>query len=82
MIRDQSYNPMKTTVYLAELDTAHFSFRAVGATEAKARAALVAGLNTHGKQRGIEPAWHRFYADGINITPMTIGKAYRDHSEL
>jgi len=59
---------MKTTVYLAELETGNFSFRAIGTTERNAYDALIRGLVRHARETLIAKKWYEDFLDGINIT--------------
>jgi hypothetical protein len=72
-----------TTIYYAEVDTSHFTFRAVGQTEAHARAALMAAWVEHvrrtRRQGGyIDPDYVNL--DDANVLEMPLGQGFLDWS--
>jgi hypothetical protein len=77
-----------TTVFLAEYDTRHYSFTAIGATQKSAKDALLRGLRAHGQQLDLPAGWYRDgmtaaeFADEINVTQMHYGLALRDGSPI
>jgi hypothetical protein len=68
-------------LYLVEVETAHFSFRACGRTEAEARAALAAGWKKHVEQSGADPD-HLDPQEEGNVLVLRPGACYRDGQEL
>lgn len=64
--------------YLAEFESAHFSFRATGETEADARAKMAEGLTGHARQCGIPVDW--FDPDDFNVTKLQPSGFWRDGS--
>jgi len=76
---------LSTTFAIAQVETRNFEFQGVGADEHEARLALRVALEHH---RADTPAcaWNQFeindMADEANLTTYTIGKSYRDGSEI
>lgn len=78
---------MKQTIFLALMETRHFSFSAAGATESEAKDALVAGWAAHRNeypghvQRDMPDAnlaaLEKEFT--VSVLPMTLGAGYRDH---
>lgn len=68
-------------LYLLEVETSHFSFRACGRTEAEARAAMAAGWKKHAEQSGADPDHLDPQAEG-NVLVLRPGACYRDGEEL
>lgn len=64
--------PVLDTVWVAEFDSRHFSFLAVGKTKAEARAAMIRTLEVYGQQYG-DPGWFREYVDDMNIHEVIVG---------
>lgn len=64
-------------MWIVELDTASFAFRAFGATEAEARQALQAGWRKHCRQTGADPDYCNPLEDGnaFKVSPQC---CYRD----
>lgn len=72
-----------TTIYYAEVETSHFTFRAAGATEAQAREALMAAWRYHvrntRRQGGyIDPDYVNI--DDANVLEMRLGQGFLDWS--
>lgn len=68
-------------LYLIEVETSHFSFRACGRTEAEAREALAAGWNKHVEQTGAAPDHVDPQEEG-NLLVLRPGVCFRDGEEL
>jgi hypothetical protein len=68
-------------LYLLEVETSHFSFRACGRTEAEARAAMAAGWKKHAEQTGADPDYLEPQAEGT-VLVLRPGACYRDGKEL
>lgn len=68
-------------MYLATLETSHFSFAALGATADAAINALCLAWGRHQQQTGTAAPWIEF-AEDVQILPMQIGTAYRDGQPL
>jgi hypothetical protein len=68
-------------VYLAQLETAHFSFECIHTSEAYARLAMEAAWRTHRAQTGATGQWSEF-ADSVNVTKMRLGHVYRDGTRI
>ena len=69
------------TIYYAEVETSHFTFRAAGATEAQARQALMAAWRSHvhrtRRQGGyIDPDYVNI--DDANVLEMPLGQGFLD----
>lgn len=71
----------KATVYLASLDTRHFSFRAIGSTEAKALKALQRGWKRHMVQHKGNTPFAEF-ADDVEMSAIKLGECYRDREQI
>jgi hypothetical protein len=73
----------ENTMFLASLETSHFSFNALDTTEKKAIAALKRGLKIHCNQYNVyaEEMWAT-YKDDVNVFPIELGGALRDGEEL
>lgn len=69
-----------TTFYFAEYESRSWTFRAIGKTRSDAHQSLLKGLRAHTEQFELCDDW--FYPDDINVQPMGIGTAYRDHCEI
>lgn len=69
-------------MWIATWESRNFSFMAMGATKAKARDALLDGLEAHGRQYGLELEWYaRQYDDWqeeINYARLRPGDCLRD----
>jgi len=63
-------------VYVAQADTAHFSFLTVGATAEQARASMARGLDAHADQHGLAADW--FPTDEITVHQIPFGTVLRD----
>jgi hypothetical protein len=74
---------MSDTVWIAELDTSHYSFVAVGTTPGAAEASLWMGVRKHCKQTGL-PWLHMrdSYDDAVNTYEVPFGGCARDGSVL
>ena len=63
-------------LHLATLDTRNFQFQALGLTEQEARATLEQAGASHAAETG---AWEwAEFSDGVNVSALEIGTAYRD----
>ena len=68
-------------MWIAELDTEHFRFRALGATEGKALAALKRGWKKHREQYdGVAP--FSMFAEDVTAYEIQPGECFRDFSLL
>lgn len=74
--------PAKPALYLAELETDSFSFRACATTETAARNLLIEALHKHGREHGLPPGWSTLWTEGINTFPIAAGWAYRDYQRI
>lgn len=76
---------MPTTVYVATLDTRHYTFTAVANTEADAISAMKRGWEKHTAQWGGQDdpgaAWER-WEDGVRVTKLLLGECARDGTVL
>lgn len=69
----------KRPVFVATLETRHFSFMAVGRTEAEAREAMRQGWDMHREElEGVDP--FSVFEDGVNVTELRAGQCARDGS--
>lgn len=68
-------------LFIVEVETSHFSFKACGRTEAEARAALADGWQKHAEETGAEPGYVNPQEDG-NVLVLRPGRCYRDGREL
>jgi hypothetical protein len=66
------------TIYTAELDTSHFSFRATALSVSEANAALIDGLNRHGAEYRLDAKWWAGFECDIVVVKTTIGGCLRD----
>lgn len=67
-------------IFEAFLETAHFTFRAYGTTQAAAMAALKSGLKTHQSQYKLSAGWYE--PRDIEVHDFDLGAAYRDGSRI
>jgi hypothetical protein len=67
-------------VYVATLDTRHFSFEAYGESESQAQAALLAGLMRH--RRMYPEAQVREMMQGAEVRLVLLNACYRDRALL
>jgi hypothetical protein len=72
----------KGKLWIATLDTRHFTFTACGVTEAKAREAMEAGWKLHAAEYGDSVAPFSDFEDGVNCLQVQVGKCYRDFDQL
>jgi hypothetical protein len=79
---------MTTTIWIAEFDTRHFTFTAVGEDRAKALKALQKGLYAHAKTHGLPSNWwwgDGYYAsaqealEDCNVDEVPLGGCLNDH---
>lgn len=68
------------TLWIATLETNHFSFDAFGATAEDARATLGKGLAAHAEQMQLPEDWYVDYLDDIAVREVRLGHAYRDRT--
>lgn len=73
--------PNGTTMFIARFDSRSFEFVALGATHAEAVTAMVAGLDAHTQQHGLEAGWWGV-ADDLNVDECPVGGCLRDHALL
>jgi len=67
-------------MWIAEYDSSHFSFVAVGEQRVRAIYALKRGLRKHGEEYGCDPHW--WDNDGINTYQIQMGECLRDGSVI
>jgi hypothetical protein len=67
-------------MFIAEFETRHFSFLALGETEQLARKALRVGWKKHCRQKGADPDC--FNGDDVSIAECQVGQCLRDHELL
>jgi hypothetical protein len=65
------------TLVLVEVETAHFTFRGVGATEREARKALAQVWTNHVNATGADPEYINVLEDG-NVFKLQSGQGWRD----
>lgn len=70
------------SVFLATLETKHFSFCAVDFSRGEAESELIRGLQKHAENYKISPDWYESYRENIEIVERVIGEAYRDGGQL
>ena len=68
------------SLFIAELETRHFSFRAVGSSEDDARKTMKKAWRKHAKQYGPNVAPFSDYEDGVNVWEASLGTMLRDLS--
>lgn len=73
------------TIFYAEVDTSHFTFRGVGLTESHARDVVMAAWdwhvrNTRRQGQYIDPTY--VGRDDANVIEMPIGQAFMDWSPV
>lgn len=73
--------PNGTTMFIARFDSRSFEFVALGATHAEAVTAMVAGLDAHTQQHGLEADWWGV-EDDLNVDECPVGGCLRDHALL
>lgn len=70
-------------MFIAELDTPHFNFRAAGTTDKEARDAMRRGWAKHKRQMGGRASWvWADLEDGVNVYEISAGGSVRDGSPL
>ena len=71
---------MSSGLYIATMDTPHFTFTAAGSTEKSAMMALVDGYDRHLKQNGVKPISVEDYAASYSadVVFMKPGICYKD----
>lgn len=67
-------------LWIATLETRHFTFEGTGASEGEAVDVLKQGLRRHAEQVGISAAW--FEPLDCNVRHYERGRAFRDGGEL
>lgn len=70
------------TVFIAALETRHFSFDVVADTALHARATLLKALMIHGKQLKLRANWYEDLIVDISVREMMMGQAYRDRTVI
>lgn len=63
------------TIYIATLDTAHFTFTTFGTTAAAAKGYLVQALRKHGKTNNLKANWFADLNEDIVIEQIVEGDA-------
>ena len=71
---------MSNVVWLAEMDTRNFSFRAHASTKEEAVNALVLGLDVHRAMFNLKEDWYDLESD-VNCECYVLGAVYRDGME-
>jgi hypothetical protein len=69
------------SIFKAFANSRKFSFEAFARTEEEALAALTEGLESHGRQYGLEPRWWEGHLD-LEVADYEVGRAYRDRAAL
>ena len=65
-----------TTLYIATMETAHYSFKGVGETRTEAKTALTAALTEHGVSCELKPHWWQGFSQ--HCTKYTAGDGLLD----
>jgi hypothetical protein len=73
---------LSTTFVVATVQTAHFEFEGVGADEHEAGLAVQVAWERHARAYDTELDYARDLANDVTFTTYTIGKSYRDGSEI
>ena len=89
---NDGHAPVTTTpasLWVAEYESRHFSFQAVGFSEQEARQALLRGLQRHGAQTGLDADWFAWgyssvdeFLSEVNVDEVPVGGCLRDHSAI
>ncbi|MHB8226251.1 hypothetical protein [Acidithiobacillus sp.] len=77
-VKDDPARGETSSIFVASLETAHFSFLATGATEDMAKSALTNGLKKHAAQYGIQKNWWHECQDDIHVSECPAGGCLRD----
>jgi len=71
------------TLWIATVETRHFTFEGAGATSLDARMAVREAMYKHGRQYLLPDDWQdEFCADGIQVREYVAGECYRDREKL
>lgn len=70
------------SIFIATLDTRHFSFEAYGNNEDEAKAVLESALRKHAKQYSLQPEWPDAMIDGCEVREVAVGLGYRDREPI
>jgi len=73
---------MAQAVYLAQLETEHFTFEACGKTEFEARAVLERAWERHAAQTGAQPEYVRLHMEDVGVTRLEPGQCLRDGERI
>jgi hypothetical protein len=76
--------------YLAEMETEHYSWRALGHTEDQARDAIEQAWIAHHEALNLGPSDYDYVVTpddlndyyGVRVTQLEVGSGYRDESKL
>lgn len=69
-------------MWIAELETRHYSWRAFGHSEAQARAAMERGWNIHRRRGGYRAEPFATFADDVVVYEAVAGVALQDGAEI
>ena len=61
------------TIYIATVESRHFTFTTIGTTAAAAKAHLIQGLTKHGKANRLASDWYADLVDDITTEKVVEG---------
>jgi hypothetical protein len=70
-------------VFLAKLETRHFTFRAYGGSAIEAKETMIEALRRHSKQYAVSfSELMAAYSNDIEVHEIVMGSAYRDNQQF